>query len=138
MVEMSMIPNDLQKEVGSLYDCVCRVVIRKKIGQGDGSVRFEDELLYASLPCRLSYETVGAAKKSGRPERQNSMRKNDILAEEICLSVKLFFSPTADIPPGSTVVVSKAGEEYVFVSAGIAAVYPSHKEIILTAREKFA
>lgn len=128
----------IQNAVEGFYDCVCKVAVQKKTNGGDGSVRFMDEILYGSLPCRLSYEKVSAAIKGSRPEHRNSMRKNDILAEEISVSVKLFFSPAADIPPGSTVIVSKAGAEYAFVSAGIAAVYPSHKEIVLTARDKFA
>lgn len=127
-----------RKAVESLFDCVCRVIIRKKSKAADGSVRFEDEILYEGLPCRISYESVGSAKKSSRLERPNSTRKNDTLAAEISAYIRLFVSPDADIPPGSDVVVSRAGKEFRFVAAGIAAVYPGHKEIVMTSREEFA
>lgn len=127
-----------RKAAESLYDCVCRVVIQKKTKAADGSVRFEDEILYEGLPCRISYESVGSAKKSSRLERPNSTRKNDTLAAEISAYIRLFVSPDADIPPGSAVVVSKADREIHFVAAGIAAVYPGHKEIVMVSREEFA
>lgn len=126
------------KAVESLYDCRCRVIVRKKLKSADGSVRFENEVLYEGLPCRISYEAISSAKKSSRQERLNFTRKNDTLAEEISATVKLFFSPSADIPPGSEIVVFKEGAEFHYVSAGIAAVYPGHKEIVLVSREEFA
>lgn len=135
---MSVISNNIQAAAESLYDCTCRVIVKRKIKAADGSVRFDDEILYGELPCRISYQVIGAAKKSSRQEQRNSMRKNDILAEEISAVVRLFYSPYADIPPGASVCVTKAGREYFFVSAGITAVFPSHKETVLTAREEFA
>lgn len=135
---MSVISDDMKSAAEGLYDCVCEVTAQRKIKAADGSVRFEDEILYGELPCRISYLTIGAAKKNGRQEQRNSMRKNDILAEEISAVVKLFYSPYAEIPPGSKVCVTKAGKRYFFVSAGIAAVFPSHRETVLKAREEFA
>ncbi len=128
----------VRKAVESLYDCVCRVITKRKSKAADGSVRFKNVILYEDLPCRISYESVGSAKKSSRLERPNSTRKNDTLAAEISAYVRLFVSPSADIPPGSAVVVSKAGKEFHFVAAGIAAVYPGHKEIVMVSREEFA
>ena len=135
---MSVIQGDIKSAVEGLYDCVCRVIVQRKVKAADGSVRFEDNILYDALPCRISYQVIGAAKRSSRQEQRNSMRKNDILAEEISAVIKLFYSPYADIPPGSEVCVTKAGKEYFFVSAGITAVFKSHKETVLTAREEFA
>lgn len=137
-----MIPGEWQdtarKAAESLYDSVCRVVVRKKDKAADGSTRFADEVLYEELPCRIAYESVVSAKRSSRLERLNFTRKNDTLASEISATVRLFVPPDAEIPPGSEIVVSKAGKEYRFASSGIAAVYPGHKEIVMIPREEFA
>ncbi len=122
----------------SLYDSVCRVVVRKKNKAADGSTRFEDEVLYEELSCRIAYESVASAKRSSRFDRLNFTRKNDTLAAEISATVRLFVPPDAEIPPGSEIVVSKAGKEYRFASSGIAAVYPGHREIVLMPQEEFA
>lgn len=122
----------------SLFDCVCRVVVKKKYKAADGSVRLEDEVLYDGIPCRISYEAISPAKKSSRQERINFARKNDTLAAEISAEVKLFVPADADIPPGSTVVVSKAGKELYFVCSGVAAVYSGHREIVMIPRGEFA
>lgn len=135
---MSVMANDLRSAVEGLYDCVCTVTAKRKVKAADGSVSFEDEILYSGLPCRISYQAIGAAKKSSRQEQRNSMRKNDILADELSAVIRLFFPPDADIPPGANVCVTKAGREALFVSTGITAVFPSHKEVVLTAREEFA
>lgn len=122
----------------SLFDCVCRVIVKKKRRAEDGSVRFEDEVLYDGIPCRISYEAISPAKKSSRQERINFTRKNDTLAAEISANVKLFVPADADIPPGSTVAVSKAGKELYFVCSGVAAVYSGHREIVMIPRGEFA
>lgn len=122
----------------ALFDCECRVVVREKYKAADGSVQFKKEVLYEGLPCRISYESVNPSKKSSRLERLSFTRKNDTLAAEILATVKLFVSADADIPPGSEIVVMKEGRELCFVSSGIAAVYPGHKEIMMAAREEFA
>lgn len=130
--------NAAHKAAESLYDYVCRVIVRKKVKAADGSFRFEDKVLYEGLPCRISYESVSSAKRSSRLERLNFTRKNDTLAAEISATVRLFVSPDADIPPGSKVVVSGVDKEFCFVSSGIAAVYPGHKEIVLISSEEYA
>ena len=122
----------------ALFDCECRVIILKKYKAADGSTKFEDDVLYERLPCRLSYEYVSPTKKSSRFERLSFARKNDTLAAEISATVKLFVLPDADIPPGSKIVVCKAGKEFRYVSSGIAAIYPGHREIMMTAQEEFA
>ncbi len=121
-----------------LFDCVCRVIVKKKHRAEDGSARLEDEVLYDGIPCRISYEAISPAKKSSRQERINFTRKNDTLAAEISATVKLFVSADADIPPGSEVIVSKAGKELYFVCSGAAAVYSGHREIVMIPREEFA
>ena len=122
----------------SLFDCACRVIVKKKHRAEDGSVRLEDEILYDGIPCRISYEAISPAKKSSRQERVNFTRKNDILSAEISAEVKLFVPVEADIPPGSTVVVSKAGKELYFVCSGVAAVYSGHREIVMIPHGEFA
>ncbi|MDE7229903.1 MAG: hypothetical protein K2N56_05420 [Oscillospiraceae bacterium] len=122
----------------SLFDCVCRVIVKKKRSAEDGSVRFEDEVLFDGIPCRISYEAISPAKKSSRQERINFTRKNDTLAAEIAATVKLFVPADVDIPPGSEVIVSKVGREFSFVCSGIAAVYSGHREIVMIPRGEFA
>ena len=122
----------------ALFDSLCRVIIRKKFMAPDGSSQFKEEILYEGIPCRISYESVLPSKKSSRLERLSFTRKNDTMAAEISATVKLFVSADADIPSGSKIVVFKQGMELCFVSSGIAAVYPGHKEIMMTAQEEYA
>ena len=122
----------------ALFDCVCMVISQNKFKAADGSTRFEDKMLYGGLPCRISYESLSASKKSSRLERSSFTRKNNTLSSEISATVRLFVSADADIPPGSKIVVFKDDREFRFVSSGIAAVYPGHKEILMTAAEEYA
>lgn len=122
----------------ALFDCECRVIVRKKYKAADGSTKFKDEVLFERLPCRISYEQMSSAKKSSRLERLSFTRKNDTLAAEISAAVRLFVSADADIPPGSKIVVNKEGRELCFVCSGIAAVYPGHREILMAAQEEYA
>ena len=138
-----MIISDVWKDTArlaceALFDCGCRVIVQKKHKAADGSTKFKDEVLYEGLPCRISYEQLSPAKKSSRLERLSFTRKNDTLAAEISAAVKLFVSADADIPPGSKIVVYKEGKELCFVCSGIAAVYPSHREIIMVSQEEYA
>ena len=122
----------------ALFDCECRVIIKKKYKAEDGSSRFLDEVLYDGLPCRISYGQLSTAKKSSRPDRSNLTRKNDTIGSEISTPVRLFVAADADIPPGSKIVVFNDDREFCFASSGISAVYPGHREILMTAYEENA
>ena len=122
----------------ALFDSECCVIIRTKYSAADGSTRFKEEVLYERISCRISYETIASSKRSSRTERLAFTRKNNTLSAEISATVKLFVSPDLDIPPGSKVVVFKEGKELCFISSGIAAIYPGHREIIMTAQEEYA
>ena len=122
----------------ALFDCVCKVMVRNKFKAWDGSTRFKDEVLYDGLPCRISYESVSTSKKSSRFERTSLTRKNNTLGSEISATARLFVSADADIPPGSKIFIFKDGREFRFVSSGIAAVYPGHREILMAAYEEYA
>ena len=122
----------------ALFDCGCRVIVRKKYKAADGSTQFNEEVLYENIPCRISYESLDPSKRSSRLDRMNFSRKNDTLSSEISATVKLFVSADNDIPPGSRIVVFKEGKELCFVSSGIAAIYPGHKEIMMVSQEEYA
>ena len=76
-------------------------------------------------PCRLSYSSVSAV------DQTESAAKTAQVA-------KLFLSPDVQIKPGAKITVTQAGVVRTFECSGVAAVYPTHQEIVLKLAERYA
>lgn len=135
--ENSMVRRAFAAAVKRLFVDVCSVyVAEKNVGAG-GKVDFARRVLFENLPCRISFDSIGFAKSSGAMQRSRFTRKNLIPAAEISSAVRLFVEPQYDFPEGSEVRVLHEGEELVFRASGYAAVYSSHREIVLSSAERF-
>lgn len=132
-----MVKNAFLGAVKRLYEDVCTVYVIEKSEGRDGSSEFSRRVLFEEIPCRISYDSIGYAKQKGSTERTRFTRKNLIPAAEISCVVRLFVEPQFCIPAGSEICVFREfGCEY-FRASGEAAVYSSHREIILIPAEKF-
>lgn len=76
-------------------------------------------------PCKLSFETITTAIQTET-------------AATISQAVKLFVSPDVTIKPGSMLTVTQNGVTTEYTSSGVAAVYPTHQEIMLELSEDLA
>lgn len=110
-----------------LYSDTCTVYVQQEAESDDCLTRFENKVLYADQPCRLSFSSSTTA-------------SGDTVAA-ISQSVNLFVSPSLVIPPGSRIDVLRPGEvprTFRYKSSGPAAVYPTHQEIPLELAERHA
>ena len=86
-------------------------------------VLVSDEIESNPFPCRLSYGRRQAVVVDGVPTMVEA--------------VKLFFAPDVMIPAGANVDVEHLGRTLHFKSASFSAVYGSHAEIALEARDVY-
>ena len=110
-----------------LYSDTCTVYIQQEAESDDCLTRFENEVLYADQPCRVSFSSSSAASGDN--------------AASVGQSVKLFLSPSLVVPPGSRIDILRPGDmprTLRYKSSGPAAVYPTHQEIPLELAEKYA
>ena len=93
------------------------VTEHQKIVKPNHSTGFADVDVLVDQPCRLSF--------SSNP----STTDGDIAG--IKQTVKLFFAPEITVKEGSKITVTQNGVTYEYKQSGTAAVYDTHKEIIL-------
>lgn len=90
-----------------------------------GITSTEDTVLYAEIPCRLSYKTGQAA---------NDGKSADGLSQQI----RLFVAPYIDIPAGSVIAVTRQGTETRYKNSGEQVIYATHREINLELEREYA
>lgn len=101
-----------------LYEDSCTVIsYEPKIEEETGITKTEEKILYADLPCRLSFSS--------------SQTVSGDMPPQISQSVKLFVSPEADIPPGCLIKVNRGGNIRKYAASGASSVYSTHQEISL-------
>ena len=103
----------------------CTVSVREKYTKENGSTDFRDNVVYAELPCRLSYSGAPPAE---RGETVTTVTKG----------IVLFTAPDADIPAGSKISVFHDGVTERFKQSGDAKVYATHREVALIREEERA
>lgn len=108
--------------IESLYRDMA-VAIVEDVREGKNGVLEAVETESEPFPCRLSYGRRQVVMVDGVPA----------MAED----VKLFFSPEIVIPAGAKVDVEHFGRTLHFKSASCSAVYGSHAEIVLEARDVY-
>lgn len=132
-----MVKNAFRGAVKRLFDDVCTVYAIEKAEDKNGASEFSRRVLFEKIPCRISYDSIGFAKQKGSTERTRFTRKNLIPAAEISSVIRLFVEPQFNIPAGSEICVFRDGGCEYFRASGEAAVYSSHREILLIPAEKF-
>lgn len=79
---------------------------------------FVEVVRFENVPCKLSFETVTAAKEKD-------------YAAAVGQVVKLFIGNEYDIPPGSKITVTQNGKTTDYERSGEPAIYSNHQEIVL-------
>lgn len=108
-----------REAVESTYSGVCTIIERQDVRDEKTKITRKAEVPVAeNLPCRLSFEKLGAAVQTET-------------AAALPQGLKLFIAPETKVKPGSKIIVWQNGVEGEYAASGVPAVYPSHSEIML-------
>lgn len=115
-----------RKAIESTYIGVCDVIEQSDMLDEKTAITYQSEVVVLEKqPCRLSFEKIQAANQTE-------------LGAAVSLGVKLFVAPEIDIKSGSKIVVTQNGVTTVYRASGEAAVYGSHREIMLELWKEWA
>ena len=123
MVDLSCVSN----AIAPFFDALCDVKTYTKVKDSTTKITsLQQSTLYSNQPCRVSFSKLA------------SSVPNDI-TNDISLSAKLFISNSLTIPSGSDIVVTtQENVTYNFKSSSVAAIYPTHQELLLELNEVHA
>lgn len=108
-----------RRAVESAYCGVCDIVEYESYKEKKSSVTRHKETVKAEkAPCRLSFEKIAASAGSDT-------------GAALTQGVKLFVAPDTEVKSGSKIIVTQNGVTSEYSASGEAAVYESHKEIML-------
>lgn len=114
-----------RKAQEATYDGRCTVTEYQKVKDPKTKITAEKEtMVLEDEPCRLSYSNVSAVDQT----------------ESVAMTAqvtKLFLSPDVQIKPGSKITVNQSGITRCYESSGVAAIYPTHQEIVLKLAERY-
>ena len=114
-----------RKAMESTYMGNVTVTERRKVRNEQTKLTtVEEVVVLENVPCRLSFESVA-------PVQQTET------AAAVSQTVKLLVSPDVVITPGSKLTVTQNEITTDYTRSGIAAVYPSHQEIMLDLFERW-
>lgn len=115
-----------RKALEATYNGKALITERQKARNPHTKIVEEREVpVLVDEPCHLSYTNVSAVEQAGA-------------AAKTAQVTKLFLSPDVRIKPGSKVMVAQNGITRIYESSGVAAVYPTHQEIVLKLAEEYA
>ena len=108
------------------YSGVLTVTERRKVRNEQTKLTsVEDVVVLLNQPCKLSFESVAPVQQSET-------------AAAVSQTVKLFLAPDVMISPGSKLTVTQNGVTGDYTRSGVAAVYPTHQEIMLELFERWS
>ena len=113
------IPDLERKWLEMTYDGTMTVMGSRKANVDGETVVTPDAVLYADVPCALSF--------SGEP---NGNQSED--AGEIGYQGTIFCAPELMIPAGCRITVTQYGKTYALVYSGEGIVYPTHQQLSVT------
>ncbi len=115
-----------RKAVESTYCGVCDIVEYESFKEKKSSLTRHREAVKAEkIPCRISFEKIAAVSGSNT-------------GAAVTQGVKLFIAPETEVKSGSKIIVSQNGITSEYSASGEAAVYESHKEIMLELWKEWA
>lgn len=124
--ENQVVKSAARKAVESTYEGVCDIVELESFREKKSAVTRHRETVKAeNVPCRLSFEKLDAAAGSDT-------------GAALTQGVKLFIAPEAEVKSGSKIIVTQNGVVSEYSASGEAAVYESHKEIMLELWKEWA
>ncbi len=107
------------KALENTYEGVCTIVEYRLVKDEKTRLSGEKEVTVArDLPCRLSFEKIGAAVQTET-------------AAVVSQGIKLFLSPETEIKGNSKIIVTQNGVTEIYSASSKPAVYPTHQEIML-------
>ena len=108
-----------RKAVESTYYGACDIIEYGSVkDKKSGITRQEEITVLQNQPCKLSFEKIAAAVGSDT-------------GAAVTQGVKLFIAPDIEVKSGSKITVTQNGVTAEYSASGEAAVYESHKEIML-------
>lgn len=115
-----------RKAMEDTYSGVLTVTERRKVRNEQTKLTsVEDVVVLLNQPCKLSFESVVPVQQSET-------------AAAVSQTVKLFLAPDVMISPGSKLTVMQNGVTGDYTRSGVAAVYPTHQEIMLELFERWS
>lgn len=115
-----------RKAMEDTYSGVLTVTERRKVRNEQTKLTsVEDVVGLLNQPCKLSFESVAPVQQSET-------------AAAVSQTVKLFLAPDVMISPGSKLTVMQNGVTGDYTRSGVAAVYPTHQEIMLELFERWS
>ena len=114
-----------QKAIESLYCGKCDIsVTRKTINLVTKQTEFQDDIIITNQPCRLSYSSTSENKETRTAEKKQI--------------IKLFLSPTINVPSGSKITVTQNGKTTKCKASSEPMMYSNHQEVELELLDKWA
>lgn len=110
--------------IESLYIGVCTITGSQEVTDEHGITDFEDVVICADQPCRLSFGT--------------SKTQTGEAATETTQEAKLFIAPELVIPAGSRVTVTQHERTWEYKLSSTPAVYSTHQEITFSLKDRWA
>lgn len=115
-----------RKAMEDTYSGVLTVTERRKVRNEQTKLTsVEDVVVLLNQPCKLSFESVVPVQQSET-------------AAAVSQTVKLFLAPDVMISPGSKLTITQNGVTGDYTRSGVAAVYPTHQEIMLELFERWS
>mgnify|MGYP000058423189 FL=1 len=115
-----------RKAMEATYSGVLTVTERRKVRNEQTKLTsVEDVVVLLNQPCKLSFESVAPVQQSET-------------AAAVSQTVKLFLAPDVMISPGSKLTITQNGVTGDYTRSGVAAVYPTHQEIMLELFERWS
>lgn len=115
-----------RKVIEATYFGALTVTEMQKVRNEKSKLMEESEVVVLEdQPCRLSFEKLQTAIQSES-------------AATITQVTKLFVSPDIPIKAGSKLTVTQNNVTTDYICSGVAAVYPTHQEIVLQLAERYA
>ena len=108
-----------KKALELLWQGTCNIIIKvEKINPITKRTEFDEDVIYSNQPCKLSFKRLTTTTENSN-------------AASISQGVKLFLSPTIEIPPGSKITVTQNGKTTDYEKSGEPAIYTNHQEVPL-------
>ena len=116
----------VRKAQEETYNGRCTVMEQQKVKDPKTKITTEKEVVVLEdEPCHLSYSSISAVDQTEAGAKTAQV-------------TKLFLSPDTQIKPGAKIAVTQAEVTRIYECSGVAAVYPTHQEIVLQLSERYA
>lgn len=119
MLSKTKVVKAARTAVESLYEGKCTIIEYQKVQKANKSIGFEEVVVLADQPCRVSYKATNTATPDGNG------------ATAVIQGIKLFIAPEVDIKPGSKLTITQNGATSSFKRSGEPARYITHQEVEL-------